>query len=174
MSEQGAQWHVMPKRRRLVVEISPLSTGYSNTALVTRSNYKIGMEQRRNKIASHKRERTLAVRAAIRLLAAQPNLGNDLFDNLDVAERSFVEARVNNPHPSHDIQTLASHVNIIYCRRCAAWSTNVKLKAIASVCEGLKDGNKAQLRLLQVGLVPLAGVRMPRHLSKAYARGRRR
>ena len=166
--EQGAQQIGMPKRRRLVVKTSPTKTGYPSTALMTRSGYKVSMEQRRIKVAAHKRERTVAARAAIRLLVAQPELaelGTDLND---------AGTQVVNPHPSHDIQTLASETNIIWCRRCVAWSKNVKLKALAKPCHGLLDGSKTQLRLLQVGLVPRAGVRMPKHLSKTYARGRRR
>ena len=176
-SEQGAQQIGMPKRRRLVVKTSPTKTGYPNTALMTRSGYKVSMEQRRIQVAAHKRERTVAARAAIRLLAAQPELaelGTDLNDHIEVVGGSCIESQVVNPHPSHDIQTLASEENIIWCWRCAAWSKNVKLKALAKPCHGLLNGSKTQLRPLQVGLVPRAGVRMPKHLSKTYARGRRR
>ena len=67
-SDQGAQQIGLPKRRRLVVKTSPTNTGYPNTALMTRSGYKISMEQRRIQVAAHKRERTVAARAAIRLL----------------------------------------------------------------------------------------------------------
>ena len=163
-------------RRRLRCKSSPLMTGYSNTALLTKCDYKIAMEQRRSKKAAHKSARSVTVRAAISLLAAQPEIACDQAEagdqEVSVDSRNF--QRLVNPHPSHDIQSLTNHLDIIYCRRCAAWSKNVRLKALAKVCQGLKEGNRGQLRKLQLGLVPLSGVRIPAHLRRTFARGRRR
>ena len=164
----------MPSRRRLRVKTSPLLTGYPNTALVTKSVYKVEMAQRRSLRASHKTEKAAAVKSALKLLAAQPELAKDFKSEADELECSGGIAIVRTPHPSHDIQTLQSHKNLIYCRRCSSWSMNVKLKALARTCEGLKEGNKGQLSLLQLGIVPLPGVKVPGHLRRIYARGRRR
>ena len=175
LGDQGACGYGLP-RRRLRIKSSPLMTGYSNTALLTRSDYKIAMEQRRNKRAAHKSARAVTVCAAISLLAAQPEIAFEQAEAEDqeVAGDSSNIPRYANPHPSHDIQSLSSHIDIIYCRRCAAWAKNVRLKALAKVCEGLKEGNKGQLRKLQLGLVPLSGVKIPAHLRRTFARGRRR
>jgi len=164
----------LPTRRRLRVKTSPLLTGYPKTALVTKMVYKVAMAQRRSQKASHNTEKAAAVKSALKLLAAQPELARDFRSESDSADCIGGLSMLRNPHPSHDIQTLPSHKEVIYCRRCSSWSMNIKLKALARPCEGLKTGNKGQLRLLQLGIVPLPGVRVPGHLRRIYARGRRR
>ena len=164
----------LPTRRRLRVKTSPLLTGYPNTALVTKIVYKVAMAHRRSLRASHKTEKAAAVKSALKLLAAQLELAKDFKSESDGLECSGGMAIVRTPHPSHEFQTLPSHKEVIYCRRCSSWSMNIKLKALARPCEGLKTGNKGQLRLLQLGIVPLPGVRVPGHLRRIYARGRRR
>ena len=136
--------------------------------------YKVAMAQRRSLRASHKSEKAVAVKSALKLLADQPELAKDFRSESDAVDCIGGLSFVRNPHPSHDIQTLPSHKDVIYCRRCSSWSMNVKLKALAKPREGLKVGNKGQLRLLQLGIVPLPGVRVPGHLRRIYARGRRR
>ena len=113
------------------------------------------------------------MRSALKLLSAQPELANGFRGEGDDVGCSGASAIVSTPHPSHDIQTLSSRMNIVYCRRCSTWSKNVKLKALARTCEGLKEGNKGQLRLLQLGIVPLPGAKVPVHLRRIFARGRR-
>ena len=169
-STAGAAWHGMPKRRRLWGKTSPLLTGYPNTSLVSRTIYKIVMAKRKLDVAANKRDKSIAMAAALKLLAAQPSQGED-----GSSSRQREPARkFGIPHPSHHINSLSRQFDIIYCRNCSAWSKNDKLKALGDPCQGLLKGNRAQMRLLEEGIIPLAGVRMPAHLRKNYARGRRR
>ena len=107
-------------------------------------------------------------------MVAQPEVGLGPNEEEKVDKDSIDFGKYATPHPTHDVQALSSHIDIIYCRRCAAWAKNARLKSLAKPCEGLKDGNKGQLRKLQLGLVPLSGVTIPAHLRRTFARGRRR
>ena len=158
------------RRRRLWTKTNPMGTGFPLTALVNRATYKIQMEKKKVILRDVRMEKRTATNAAISLLARH---------QLDTSELSIPRnvkpiLPSQKPHASHDIASLHNHPGIIWCRRCAAWSKNVKLKALGSICQGLKDGNRTQLRLLQCGIAPYAGVRMPRHLSRVFERGRRR
>ncbi len=128
------------------------------------------MEQRKIILRDGRHDKRIAANAAIALLARH-QLGTS-----EASSSSNLQPiiPIQKPHASHDVAALQHHAGIIWCRRCAAWSKNVKLKALGKVCEGLNDGNKTQLRLLEVGIAPYAGVRMPRHLSRVLERGRRR
>ena len=173
-SSAGAAWHGMPKRRRLWGKTSPLKTGYPNIALVTRTVYKTRMAKRKVEVAANKRDKSIAITAALKLLAAQPSVFQSQVDGESSARTQVPDRTFGISHPSHSIQSLSRQFDIIYCRNCSAWSKNDKLKALGSPCQGLKEGNRAQMRLLEEGIIPLAGVRMPAHLRLNYARGRRR
>ena len=128
--------------------------------------------QRKVEKKIHRMATGIARATAIRLLAAQPER---IAMFVQEVEGHVVESAVgHNPHHSHDTTYLANHPNIIWCRTCAAWSLRTKLKKLKTECEGFKNGNKSQLRLLQCGIAPFAGVRMPAHLSRKFCRGRTR
>jgi len=158
------------RRRKLLTKSSPIGTGYPMTALVSRATYKVQMEQRKNILRDGRHDKRIAANAATSLPARHQLVTSEASSSSNVQPMIPIQ----KPHASHDIAALPNHAGIIWCRRCAAWSKNVKLKALGKACEGLKDGNKGQLRLLQVGIAPYSGVRMPRHLSRVSERGRRR
>ena len=89
----------LPSRRRLRVKTSPLLTGYPNTALVTKVVYKVEMAQRRSLRAIHKTEKAVAVKSALKLLAAQPEPAKDFKSEADDFECSGGIAIDRNPHP---------------------------------------------------------------------------
>jgi len=157
------------RRRKLMTKTNPIGTGYPLTALVNRATYKVQMEQKKIILRDGRHDKRTAANAAISLRSSH---------QLSTVEVNSINLQpvipTQKPHASHDVTSLQNHAGIIWCRRCAAWSQSVKLKALGKVCEGLKDGNKTQLRLLQVCIAPYAGVRMPRHLSRVFERGRRR
>ena len=161
---------IQVKRRRLLAKTNPINTGYPSTALLTRAVYKVQMEQKGKVIRQNGHDKRVAANEAIAPLARH-HFSQQEPEEVNVVRRS---EPLQKPHPSHDIATLAGNDGIIWCRRCSSWSKNTKLKCLAKLCEGLKDSNKAQLRLLQVGIAPYAGVRMPKYLSRTFERGIRR
>ena len=114
--ETGSAWHSMHKRRRLTVKTSPLKTGYPNTALVTRSIYQIIMTKHKVEVAANKRDKSIAMAAALKLLAAQPNVTHSQGDGDSSARPKVPERAFGNSHPSHSIQSLSRQFDIIFCR----------------------------------------------------------
>ena len=150
---------------------SPIGTGYPLIAFGSRAAYKVAMVHNAKVLKETRADKRVVAKAAIQLLAMH-HVDGQLETSREMKPKSSIP--VAKPHLSHEIATLPNHDGIIWCRRCSSWSRNVKLKALGRVCEGLKDGNRAQLRLLQVGIAPYAGVRMPRHLARRFERRRRR
>ena len=124
--------------------------------------------QAANRVAQRSAKQT-----AIRLLAAQPELARSSQAE-QVEVHTVAEATDSAPHATHDIQNLATNSSIIFCRTCSGWSLRNKLKSLAGRCEGLKDGNRSRLRLLEVGVAPFPGAKMPAHLSRVHCRGKQR
>ena len=165
--ELGAAWHSMPKRRRLTVKTSPLKTGYPNTALVTRASYKISMARRKVEVATNKRDKSAAMAAALKLLAAQPDLAHSHGEGDENATAKVPERAFGSPDPSHSIQSLSRQFDIIVCRSCAAWSKNDKLKALKLPCRDLNrlvymNGNTScpsvvYYKTSHLGLLPVGG-----------------
>ena len=158
------------RRRKLMTKTNPIGTGYPLIALVNRATYKVQMEKKKGILRHGRLDKRTATNAAISFLSRHHLETSEASSSMNLQPIIPIQ----KPHASHDVTSLQNHAGIIWCRRCAAWSQSVKLKALGKVCEGLKDGNETQLRLLQVGIAPYAGVRMPRHLSRVFERGRRR
>ena len=152
--------------RRLYRKTNAKDTNYSNTALVCRSDFKVLQHLKRASMHEHKVAKGSARASAIRLLALQPELVSSQ------ANSTSSSSTTSGPHHTHDITHLANDATIIYCRVCSAWSLRSKLKCLKSVCQGLKDGNRSRLRLLQCGVAPYPGAKMPSHLSRVHCRGK--
>ncbi len=74
-------------------------------------------------------------------------------------------------HPSHDAAA-SPGVQVVFCRRCGAWSLGEKSKNLVRPCS-LKPGHPGNLRLLHLGIVPRRGARVPAEFKQAGARGTR-
>ena len=148
-------------------------TNYFNTALATKTDYKVKMSQLKAKKSAFRFAQRTGKQIAIRSLAAQPELARGLQEE-QVGVPPLAGAKCSTPHPSHNIQTLATNSNIIYCKTCSGWALRIKLKSLARQCEELKDGNKSRLRLLEAGVAPYPGAKMPAHLSRAHCVGKHR
>ena len=130
------------------------------------------MSQRKAEQSAFRSAQRSAKQIAIRLLAAQLELARRPQE--ETVEGTQVGTNCAMPHASHEIQYLATDNSIIYCRICSGWSLRIKLKSLRKESEGLKDGNRFRLRLLEVGVAPYPGAKMPAHLSRVHCRGRRR
>ena len=60
----------------------------------------------------------------------------------------------------------ANH-NTIYCAHCATWSTRTKefSDKMVNRCKGISRTNRSTLRLLQAGIQPAKGAKLPEHLK---------
>ncbi len=74
-------------------------------------------------------------------------------------------------HASHDVAA-APGAQIVYCRRCGAWTTGERSSNLIRECS-LRQGHKGNLRLLSLGIMPRRGARVPPELKRAGARGSR-
>ena len=97
---------------------------------------------------------------AINAICLQPELGDGDPDDIGLL------AHFDLPHLSHRILELPRNDRIIFCKYCSAWSSRLKLRKLLQPCEGLKAGNRSQLRILQSGLMPGPGVRLPPNLKR--------
>ena len=92
---------------------------------------------------------------ALQLLAAQLDLGDK-----EGSTAGRTDA-YDLPHPSHQIWSLHVDYSTIFCNQCGSWSARTLLKGLALLCQRIKDGTKSQLRLLQCGIRPASGARLP-------------
>jgi hypothetical protein len=102
------------------------------------------------------------------LLARQPPSGA-----LEVDEWSF-DGPITNSHSSHRIVALHGNSDTIFCKNCSCWASKVKLRLLATPCQGIRVGSKSTLRLLECGVLPIAGAKLPAHLKKRHGRRGRR
>ena len=73
-------------------------------------------------------------------------------------------------HPTHKVLTVGQ-TDAIYCTRCAAYSSRANLKKLNEPCQGeVPKSSSRNYRLLQLGLLPGPGVKIP----PAMLRKRRR
>ena len=163
VTEEVPEAFSLRPKRRLSKNTAPQNTEFSNTPLANRKDYKIKMVERKLDKNKFKAMQATAKRTAISILAMQPPtmIHSDVNESLpDIQQHE-------RPHTSHEIQTLQNDNDIIYCKVCSAWSARLKLKRLRQPCEGLKNGNRSMLKLLNAGVAPLPGAKMPTSHSRA-------
>jgi hypothetical protein len=179
-------------RRRLNSKTPAHATAYVEGTLLTRRE---AIEQRHERAAKRRRVATDSrnVEAqAWALLEARVRLAGDSQGPLEVPTAgSSGSQRANdtrlaeasggaeavpeagpNLHASHDIRK-AVNLNVVFCNVCGAWSSGIRGRKLVEPCEG-RCKHPTSLRLLQVGVYPSAGARLPPQLRQPGARGTRR
>ena len=68
-------------------------------------------------------------------------------------------------HPSHDLKQMRKHA-ITFRNTCSHWAWHNKHSKLTKRCEPLKRGNQCVLRLLQCGVVPCKGAKIPSAFKK--------
>ena len=146
-----------------------LAPGYPQRALLKLSEHRIRQYKRKLAMKKQKAEYKAARHRAIELLSWQAPTGTFAADE-------WIEAGlIEHPDPSHRIVALHGQSDTIFCKRCGWWSARAKLRLLATPCQGLKDGDRSSLRLLECGVMPSPGAKVPQHFKKVHARkGRRR
>ena len=72
----------------------------------------------------------------------------------------------SKPHESHKVIKVGQ-LEAIYCTRCAAYASRANLKKLSGECKGeVPLSSKRNMRLLQLGILPGKGVRIPPSLLR--------
>ena len=146
------------KKRRLGGKTVPSEApAFPQRPLLNRTKFRI----LQHKLKQHELEQRRAARSiraeSVRLLGLQFH-GNGAEDTDKEYE---LPAPTHVPHPSHWISTLAGNQRAIWCKACGSWSISTNLKGLSNICKGLHRGRNSTLRLLQCGILPVAGARLP-------------
>ena len=114
----------------------------------------------------------LAASSALATTRQRIGVANDLIDRFDHSDEVQVNhSIVDAVHFSHNILHVHGHPNAFYCDRCGAWSVGGSLRNLSEVCVGLVvQAHKFQLRLLQCGVIPTPGAKIPAHARKCQPR----
>ena len=151
---------VPPKRRLLVNTEASSVPAFPERALMTAKTVKVKKAQMKAEQSKQNAIGKIARQRALDAMKLQPELGDG-----DLDEAGLV-AHFELPHASHHIRELHNDHSTIFCNSCSGWSSRLLLRNLLKPCQGLKDGNRSQLRLLQAGLMPGKGVRLPPRLKK--------
>ena len=159
----------LPKRTRLKVKTHPsMAPAYPARRLLKLQEYRIrrfNIKQAKAKVDKQIKKVRMK---AIELMARQPPAGAFEEDEW-VAEDPII-----HPHASHRISALHGSSETIFCKRCGYWSSKASLRLLAEPCQGLKEGSKSTLRLLECGVMPGPEALIPPHLKKRHGRKGRR
>ena len=157
-----------PMRKRLSTKTpAAQALGYPLRALMKAHEFKVRKAQLKEIKRKRNQEWKAARLAAVNLLSQQADLSN-VFP--DFEDRSW---SCQLPHASHRITSLHGDGDTIYCKLCGLWSKRSKLKGLARPCHGILNGNCGHLRLLECGVMPAPGARIPpRFRRKRRRKGR--
>ena len=161
-SEPGFAYHdnlnyePLIKRRRLFTKTDPSYTFYTKAALINLTKLKIILVK--NKLT--KRDYMSSLRAlkltAIQLVVAQPEI---------IGESELMDSQPWHIHASHEMKKIGD-TDILYCNLCGRWLADGKERKFVAPCQGLRKSNTSQLRLLQCGVRPGPGARIPASMRK--------
>ena len=159
----------IPRRTRLRVKTHPsMAPAYPSRKLLRLQEYRIrrfNLKQAKAKIDIQVKKVRME---AIELMARQPPAGAFEEDEW-TAEKPTI-----HPHASHRITALHGNSDTIFCKWCGYWSARANLKLLAKPCQGLKEGSRSTLRLLECGVRPGPEALIPSHLKKRHGRKGRR
>ena len=154
-------------KRRLRCKTAPANApAFPSRALLKLSEYRVRKAKLKLAQLDQRRQVKIARQHAMELIAAQPELGDGDIHRIGTA------APFSLPHPTHRIVELHGDATTIYCKQCSAWSSRIALRSLSAPCHGLLKGGKSQLRLLQCGVRPGPGAKLPAHLR--MPKGKRR
>ncbi len=175
-ASRGPDMNAEPKRRRIAFKDSPMAdciTVESSEGLTLVTQAAAAAARRRNALAAavnRKRKREVEVEARI-ALARCTEAVNAAIDAREPGEE-VQYAELQLPRSSHSVQQ-APGIDVIFCNKCGAWSQGRKaLRRLGQQCSG--DKRRAPtVRLLQLGIMPIAGATIPEHLKKGRGRPRK-
>ena len=88
-----------------------------------------------------------------------PRLGDD--------SSGYDYSTTDRIHRFHMHKPIRENPNNLYCDRCGAWYTGGPVKILEEKCKGTVPQSRAfQHRILQLGMVPRPGARIPAHCKR--------
>ena len=156
--------------RRLHGKQSAIGTPYEDVAPVG-SLAGLQRRQAKKRCVDRTNRRTEQAVAAKALAVASKNVSraNELVDRFGVQVTvQATYSTIDQVHVSHDVKTVHNQPQAFFCDRCGAWSVGASLRSgLSSVCRGQVDqARKHQHRLLQCGVIPTPGARIPDNARK--------
>ena len=111
---------------------------------------------------------------AIELLGRQPELLQVQADVEVQPDQMEIDwADKEQPHLSHTMVRMNGGRDVLYCSVCSYWLKNKRLTAsLRQPCEALKRSNWSKLRMLQCGVMPGPGARLPPSMARAKGTAR--
>ena len=96
---------------------------------------------------------------------------NGMLDKFGHQDASVMLCDVNDrPHQSHRLCKVGS-IEAIYCTRCAGYASKSSLRLLSNECRGsVPKSSSRNFRLLQLGILPKEGARVPPAQSKKRKR----
>ncbi len=168
-------------RRRLNCKTSPRMASSSQLnvpagtsgggELVTRVAAAAARVSFQRQLAEHRGKVKRARTEAWSAIFHEPSPIAALVCELHTEEARDAEGSSWGTHPSHDM-TKPADADILYCRICGSWSRGRRVRGLAEACRG-STCNKGNLRLLEFGIAPVKGARLPPQFKKAGTRGTR-
>jgi len=150
--------------------------GGTNTAkeLLNSTDFAIANNKRKleERVIKSKSKKTRT--EAMELLGRQPEL---LTSQAEVeAQPDQVEidwANKERPHITHTMIRMHGDGEVLFCSVCSYWLKNKRLTAsLRNPCEALKRSNWSKLRMLQCGVMPGPGARLPPSMARAKGTAR--
>ena len=144
------------KQRRLGVKTAPIEvSAFPLRPLLNHAKYKV----LQHKLKTAKRKQVKAARMirteSVRLLSLNHVREEEGFHEYELPAPTQI------PHHTHHITTLGGDQGVIWCKGCGCWSLSSQLKGLAKICDGARAKRASTVRLLQCGIVPVAGARLP-------------
>ncbi len=181
-------------RRRLGQKTSPsvaAALGYVDlqyfpapeAELATTATAAAARLRNRGVLPAHAQKARTARRAAWSDISRQPELvapsGDErgphdtVYEHAGAAEpaEALVIPACWDAHRSHEVSSPLGS-NLVFCRRCGAWSAGHRTRGLAQPCRGAV-AHRGNMRLLTLGIAPVKGARVPAALKAAGSRGTR-
>ena len=109
---------------------------------------------------------------AIGTLCKNRQLLNEMVDNhgmpgLGDDSSGYDYSTTDRIHRSHTLKPKRENPNALYCDRCGAWYIGGPIEILKEECKGTVPQSRAfQHRILQLGMVPRPGARIPVHCKR--------
>ena len=143
-----------------------------NEGLMNAADFAIASNKRKLETSKEKKEAKRILTTATELLAHQLELRQvqPQLDEVPVQpdEVEFVQSEGERAHLSHTMKKMHGSEQVVYCSVCSYWQKTKKVTAaLLAPCEDIKRSNWSKLRLLQCGVMPGPGARLPAGMARA-------
>ena len=156
------------KGRRLRKKTPAAETPYAHIKPMGTKFEQLSRKRKIREILQTNREQHKRAKdASLRTLARNTGAIHNLIDKFRTGDEPYDFSRTDRIDPSHLIKEVMLEPGALYCDRCGAYNTGGNLRTLAFACEGIVNkSRKTQHRLLQCGLLPKQGQRIPKHAKK--------